>query len=92
MPYQIQCPRGKTVWCREDQLVQVAAPTTVPSAPPASTPYVNATPVARAGRIPVGSRVRLAPGRPSGDKLRTDEIGVLVTDDGSDRPYEVSFS
>ena len=42
-----------------------------------------------APRLPVGSRVRLAPGRPSGDKLRTDEIGVLVTDDNSDRPYEV---
>ena len=40
-------------------------------------------------RIPVGSSVRLADGQPSGDKLRIDDTGILIADDGSERPYQV---
>ena len=51
--------------------------------------WFNVSALAPVPPLPVGAPVRLAPSIPDGVKLRGGEVGMLITDDGSDRPYEV---
>jgi spore coat protein U-like protein len=76
-----------------------STPATVVSAaslplPPPPPPVVAATNPARVGRITVGERVMLSPGYDAmgdakGGPLTPGDVGVLVKDDGSMKPFQV---